>query len=386
MERRAPDSSRCCRDRTGRPLAHKGDDMTRVKLTAAACAAVLASCAFAAAAPGVLTDVLDRPAMQSPIAAKKLLLSVAHAGDRLVAVGPRGHIVVSMDAGATWRQSEVPLSSDLTAVYFPSPKVGWAVGHDGVVLATTDGGVSWTKQLDGRAVNDLVLADIEAKLAADPESVKLQGLAAEAQRNKEQGPDKPFLDVWFENDTTGYVVGAYGLLLKTEDGGRTWQSWFDREDNPRLMNLYSIRPAAGALYIVGEGGTVLRLDPEAQRFVAVPVEYGGSMFGVVDAGDAVLVHGLRGNAFRSTDGGATWTKVQTNLPATIVSGTSLEPGTVVLADQGGRLALSNDGGLSFEMIPMQRHMPITSITDAGAGRLAVTGPFGAMVAGPDAPR
>jgi len=64
-----------------------------------------------------------------------------------------------------------------------------------------------------------------------------------------------------------------------------------------------------------------------------------------------------------------------------VSGTSLEPGTVVLADQGGRLALSNDGGLSFEMIPMQRHMPITSITDAGAGRLAVTGPFGAMVAG-----
>jgi photosystem II stability/assembly factor-like uncharacterized protein len=359
--------------------------MTRSMLNAAFLAASWVTCAHAAP-DGVLSDVLDRPAMQSPVAAKKLLLSVAHAGDRLVAVGPRGHIVVSLDAGATWQQSPVPLSSDLTAVYFPSPKIGWAVGHDGIVLASTDGGVTWTKQLDGRAINDLVLADIKAKLEANPESAELRNLAAEAERNKEQGPDKPFLDVWFENDTTGYVVGAYGLLLKTTDAGKTWQSWFDRQDNPRLMNLYSIRPAAGALYISGEGGTVLKLDPAAQRFVAAPVDYAGSMFGVVDAGDAVLVYGLRGNAFRSADGGATWTKIDTKLPASIVSGTSLVPGTVLLADQGGRLALSNDGGLSFDLIPVQRHLPITSITDAGAGRLAVTGPFGAMVVGPDSPR
>lgn len=360
--------------------------MTRSMLTVAYLAAAWATCAQAGPADGVLRDVLDRPAIQSPVAAKKLLLSVAHAGDRLVAVGPRGHIVVSLDAGATWQQSEVPLSSDLTAVYFPSPKIGWAVGHDGVVLATSDGGVTWSKQLDGRAVNDLVLADIQAKLAADPESEQLQHLAAEAERNKELGADKPFLDVWFENDTTGYVVGAYGLLLKTTDAGRTWQSWFDRQDNPRLMNLYSIRPAAGALYVAGEGGTVLKLDPVAQRFVAAPLDYTGSMFGVADAGDAVLVYGLRGNAFRSADGGATWTKVDTRLPASIVGGTAIAPGTVVLADQGGRVALSSDGGMTFELIPLQRQVPLTSITDAGAGRLAVTGPFGVMLVGPDAPR
>jgi len=271
-------------------------------------------------------------------------------------------------------------------VHFPSPKAGWAVGHDGVVLATTDGGVTWTKQLDGRMVNNLVLADIQAKLAANPASVELQNLAAEAERSKEQGPDKPFLDVWFESDTTGYVVGAYGLLLKTTDGGKTWGSWFDRADNPRLMNLYSIRPAAGALYVAGEGGTVMKLDPVAQRFVAVPVEYAGSLFGITDGGSAVLVYGLRGNAFRSADGGATWTKVDAKLRASIVGGTSLAPGVVVLADQGGRLAVSNDGGVTFDLIPLQRNIPLTSITHAGAGRLAVTGPFGVMVVAPDAPR
>lgn len=360
--------------------------MSRAMLRAAVCAAALATCAHAATTAGALSDVLERPAMQSPIAARKLLISVALAGDRLVAVGPRGHIVVSTDAGATWQQSEVPVSADLAAVHFPSPKIGWAVGHDGVVLATTDGGATWTKQLDGHAVNDLILADIQAKLAANPESAELQNLASEAERNKEAGPDKPFLDVWFENDSTGYVVGAYGLLLKTTDGGQTWQSWFDRQDNPRLMNLYAIRPAAGALYVAGEGGTVLKLDPATQRFVATPIEYTGSMFGIADADSAVLVYGLRGNAFRSTDGGATWTKIDTKLPATIVGGTALTPGTVVLADQGGRIALSNDGGVTFELIPLQRNLPLTSITDAGAGRLAVTGPFGATVVGPDSTR
>ena len=358
--------------------------MERSTLTAAILVAALATCAHAPAVAS--TDVLDRPAMQSPIAAKKLLLAVTRVGDRLVAVGPRGHIVYSTDAGANWLQAQVPVSSDLTAVYFPSPKLGWAVGHDGVVLATTDGGATWTKQLDGRAVNDLILADVKAKLAAQPDSVELQALATEAERSKEVGPDKPFLDVWFENDTTGYVVGAYNLLLKTSDGGRTWQSWFDRTHNPRFMSFYSIRPAAGELYLAGEAGTVQRFDRATERFVSVPVDYAGSLFGIADAGSAVIVYGLRGNAFRSTDAGASWTKLDTMLPASIVGSASIGNLAIVLADQGGRVALSNDGGVTFSLLPLQRSVPLTSIADAGAGRLAVTGPFGVMVVAPDAPR
>jgi photosystem II stability/assembly factor-like uncharacterized protein len=341
---------------------------------------------MAAAEPAPSGDVLERPALASPIAARHLLLAVTQAGDALVAVGPRGHILVSPDAGMSWNQAAVPVSSDLTAVYFPSPKRGWAVGHDGVVLATSDGGATWTKQLDGRAVNALVLADLKTKLAANPQSTLLQGLTAEAERNVEAGADKPFLDVWFENDTTGWVVGAYNLLLRTTDGGQTWESWYDRTENPRLMNLYAIRPAAGHLFIAGEGGTVLRLDAAVGRFVAVPVDYAGSLFGIADTGDAVLVHGLRGNAFRSIDTGASWTRVDAGLPATIVSSTSPQPGVVILADQGGRLAISHDGATTFKPVPVQKTLPLTSIVDVGGGRLAATGPFGVMVVGPDAAR
>lgn len=359
--------------------------MKAILLSIAATATALAATVGAESAGGALSDVLERRAMPSPVAAQRLLVGVTRVGERLVAVGPRGHVVVSTDAGVSWQQAEVPVSSDLTAVHFASDRLGWAVGHDGVVLASSDGGMTWTKQLDGRAANDLILADITAKLAANPESTELQALAAEAQRSQEQGPDKPFLDVWFENEMHGYVVGAYNLLLETTDGGRTWESWFDRAENPRLMNLYSIRPAAGGVYIAGEGGTVLKLDPVARRFVSVSVDYGGSLFGVVDAGDAVLVFGLRGNAFRSADGGSTWTRIDTRLPATIVSAARQDHGEIVLADQGGRIAISHDGARTFDLIPRKRSLPLTAIAYAGADRLAATGPFGVIVVAPDAP-
>ena len=349
-------------------------------------AVVGASIAHAQPADAGLVDALERPAMQSPVAAKRLLVSVARVDERLVAVGPRGHIVVSTDAGASWQQAQVPVSSDLTAVYFVSDKIGWAVGHDGVVLASDDGGMTWTRQLDGRTTNELVLSGVRARLDADPQSAELQALVAEAERYKVQGADKPFLDVWFENETHGFVVGAYNLLFETSDGGRTWQSWFDRAENPRFMNLYAIRPAAGGLYIAGESGTVLKLDPVARRFISVSVDYRGSLFGVVGAGDAVLVFGLRGSAFRSADSGATWTRVDARLPATIVGAARQDHGEVVLADQSGRIAISHDGALTFDLVPRQRTVPLTSIAYAGADRLAATGPFGVMVVAPDAPR
>jgi photosystem II stability/assembly factor-like uncharacterized protein len=359
-------------------------------LAAVAAAVFITNSALAAGEPAsggaqaASADVLDRPAMPSELASRRLLVGMAKAGDKFVAVGPHGHIVLSADGGKTWTQAKVPVSSDLTAVWFASPTLGWTVGHDGVVLVSSDGGATWTKQLDGRIVNDLVLKDLQAKLAENPESEELMALEVEARRNAEMGADKPFLDVWFENETTGFVVGAYNLIFATTDGGQTWQSWFDRVPNPQFMSLYSIRPAAGGVFIAGEQGTFFRLDREAMKFVAVPVDYVGSLFGVVDAGDAVLTYGIKGRVFRSADAGATWVPVVSKLPTTIVGGATLAPRAVIMADQSGRLSTSKDGGNTFEPVQLPRTIPLTNIINAGDGKFGLTGPFGAMIVTPGA--
>ena len=158
-------------------------------------------------------DVLDTPAQKSPLAPRGLLNGLARAGKRVVAVGQRGHVLLSDDAGKSWQQADVPVSADLVAVHFPDAEAGWAVGHDGVVLHSTDGGRTWVRQLDGRSLGDVLVAYYER--SGDEKWL------GEAKRFAAQGAENPFLDVWFHDARNGYVVGAFGLVLRTADGGET---------------------------------------------------------------------------------------------------------------------------------------------------------------------
>ena len=85
-------------------------------------------------------DVLDLPAKVSALAIHSPLSGTARAGERVIAVGQRGHILFSDDAGQHWQQAAVPVSCDLTAVNFSSPSQGWAVGNDGVICTAATAG------------------------------------------------------------------------------------------------------------------------------------------------------------------------------------------------------------------------------------------------------
>jgi photosystem II stability/assembly factor-like uncharacterized protein len=317
-----------------------------------AAVAWLAAAAAAPASAAPFVDPLDAPSAPTALAPRRLLTAVTAAGPRLVAVGQRGHVVASDDGGATWAQASVPVSTDLTAVWFTSPERGFAAGHDGVVLATEDGGRTWTRRLDARS------------LPASPD-----GRAGSAS----------LLDVWFADARTGFAVGAFDLLLATEDGGATWTRWAGRTDNPRGLHLYAIRRAAGEVWIVGEQGLVLRLDPARGRFVAVPVPYRGSLFGVLAAGPDVIAFGLRGHAFRSRDRGATWERVATGVDETLTGGTTLPDGRVVLVTAAGRVLASDDGGATFRPASGGAASPAAGVAAAGPGAVAVVGAAGVRI-------
>jgi photosystem II stability/assembly factor-like uncharacterized protein len=354
---------------------------TTIARICAALSAAFACGAFAqaAAAGAGFQDPLALPAQASPLASRSMLQGVARAGQRLVAVGQRGHIVHSNDGGGSWQQANVPVSSDLTAVFFASELKGWAVGHDGVVLSTTDGGLNWTLQLDGHRANDLLVRHLEARALAQPQAANLKTLLDDARRYKDQGADKPFLDVWFADANNGWIVGAYNLIFRTTDGGRQWEPWFDRTDNPKLRNLHAVAQVGDGLYVVGESGLVLRLDAGTQRFMARPTPYSGSFFGVVGTRSVVLVYGLRGNAYASDSGGTGWQKVEVGLPATIVAATAMPDGALLLADSSGRVAMSNAEGRDFKPVALKQAMPLAGVADAGDGRLALVGPRGVAV-------
>src|SRR5438132_962784 len=97
-----------------------------------------------------------------------------------------------------------------------------------------------------------------------------RGLAAD-------GPDKRLLDLHFVDERGGFVVGAYNLILRTDDGGAHWQSIGERLDNPRGLHLYAIAAEGATLYIAGEQGLLLRSDDGGKRFERLTLPYTGSL-------------------------------------------------------------------------------------------------------------
>jgi len=318
-------------------------------------------------------DVLDLPAQSSELAVRSPLLGIAHAGQRLVTVGQRGHILYSDDGGQNWQQAEVPVSSDLTAVYFPTAAQGWAVGNDGVILHSSDAGATWRKQLDGRQIGELMLKHYAALANAEPDNEHWPLWVAEGQRLMEQGADKPLLDVWFANEKLGYAVGVFNLILRTEDGGQTWTPFQDRTDNPQGFHLNAIASTGDALYIAGEQGLLLKWDDASQRFAAVPTPYQGSFFGVLGKPGEVLVYGLRGNVLRSTDGGLNWTRLDSGLQVSITAATLDAEGHFRLFTQAGHMLMSRGDNAPLQLMPQSQQTPVAGAALAANGALVLVG-------------
>ena len=326
-------------------------------------------------------DPLDTPAPITSLATATQLGAVARAGTRLVAVGVRGLVLLSDDAGATWRQTPAPVSSDLVSVRFASARRGWAAGHDGVILFTDDGGATWSRQLDGRMTAELLTEHFKRRVAqGDAQAVRL---LEEVKRNYANGPEMPILDLWFEDEQVGWAVGPFGTILGTRDGGKTWVSWIEKVDNDKMLHYNAVRGVGTDLYLASEQGTLFKLDRARGRFVPLTTGYAGSFFGIVGTRDWLIAYGLRGSAWRSRDGGAHWEALATGVSAGLTGGTVLDDGRIVFVSQGGRLIVSRDQGASFKSLPVVRPDLFTDVVQATAGRVVLTGKAGPQSAALD---
>jgi photosystem II stability/assembly factor-like uncharacterized protein len=322
--------------------------------------AAIAAGGFATPSPAQIDsqDAANQPAEIAPLAAGSLLLDLAIAGKRLVAVGERGHVLLSDDQGASWRQAKaVPTRVMLTAVYFVDESFGWAVGHDETILNTVDGGETWTRS----------------------------HFAPEAQQ--------PLLDLWFANRVSGIAVGAYGAYFTTNDGGRSWsgakfapappppapgaQDPAAQDDVPPDYHLNRIVGVGNRLYIAAEGGQLYRSDDRGAHWRALPSPYEGSFFGLVPIrGEGLLAFGLRGHLFKSADAGETWTRLESNTTAMLTDGIAVNDLRVVIGGLTGVLLVSGDAGETFRLTQQDDRKGISALLPGPPGAVVVAGEGG----------
>ena len=242
-------------------------------------------------------------AMPSHLASQNLLTDIVNNQGRLVAVGERGHIIYS-DDGETWRQANVPVNVLLTAIDFVDDQIGFAVGHDAVLLKTTDGGLNW------QVINH------------QPEL------------------DKPLLNVKVFGQQV-IAVGAYGLYWQSIDAGTTWTSEFqdellieddrlyledlkqfepeayDDEKQFMLPHFNDIAKAGDDLIIVGEAGFVASSANAGKDWQQIETQYYGSYFSAIDSPQGVQLAGLRGSLYASPSLDGDWQRLPTPVAATI---------------------------------------------------------------------
>ena len=270
------------------------------------------------------------------------LLAVTHTGQRLVAIGDHGVVILS-DDGQTWRQSRrVPVDGLLTALSFADAQQGWAVGHGGVLLKTEDGGETWTLQqrMEGQPV---------------------------------------LLSVWFENSRHGIVVGAYGYAAQTEDGGQSWTRLIVGEegDDYHLNHIFS--GPDKSLFIAAEMVHAFRSLDHGTTWEKLDTGVRGSLWGGIGLRSGrVLLVGMSGRVLISDNIGDTWRELNSGSHEAITAVAQRADGRVALVGNGGLVAESDANLERFTTSLREDRINLAALAPMDDGRLLLFGSVGVV--------
>jgi len=240
--------------------------------------------------------------------------------ESILAVGERG-LVVHGTSGNGWTQIAAPVRRMLTAIARAGNGHLVAVGHDALILNNAGIDTAWTV------------------VQASPQQ------------------DIPLLDIWMDGDGRGLAVGAYGLVLTTEDHGHRWSP---RTLDPEAPHFYAVREDSdGTLFIVGEFGAVFRSRDQGKSWASLETGWDGTFFGL-RAGPAgrLLLYGLEGTILDSRDGGESWQRLESGVSASLYDAVFMPDGRVVVVGADGIVLVESAG--NFQRIPSSRRGAIST--------------------------
>ena len=264
-------------------------------------------------------------------------------------VGDKSLAIKTEDGGGTWQRVKVP-DGTLNDIFFVEEK-GWIVGGGGMILHTDDGGLNWKWQM-GSAPS------IPAKV-----EIPMDGTCPTV-----EGALKSLMKVFFMDRDRGVTVGADGTILRTENGGSSWEpAAFDSMEilpeelimngiiSLNLYDVFFLNEKSG--WIVGDSGTILHSEDGGNEWIVKNIGLLPPLFSISfknpDEGWAV---GQNGFSLKTEDGGKTWDKVVFEEENSLYEIRICGNYGVMVGDQA-TIIVTNDGGKTWGKVKTALYPP-----------------------------
>ncbi|GEM_PF-918630 len=245
------------------------------------------------------------------------------------AVGENGTVIVTINGGKTWEKQEsgVDVEISLYSVHFVNATVGWAVGENGTIIATTNGGITWYAQhsdvkTDLRAIH--FVNAMTGWAVGDSGTIITTTDSGNTWVKQKSGVEHILHSVYFVTATNGWTVGGEGTIITTEDGGQTWElqqigvlresSLFAEQglhypQKPNLYSVYFVNRMNG--WAVGEDATLIVTNDSGKTWQGesrVLQGAGPNLYSVHFINNTIgWAVGDDGTIVETEDGGKVWT-------------------------------------------------------------------------------
>ncbi len=220
------------------------------------------------------------------------------------AVGDNGTILNTTDGGVVWVAQSSDTSAALRGVTAVSANIAWAVGGSGLVLKTVDGGTNWNAQTTPTSNSPKGVSAVDGNIAwAVGASTILKTTDGGANWASQPDMGKDLRRVVAVDASTAWAVGS-NVSMRTTDGGATWIS--KTAAGITLTDVVALDSETA--WVSGGGGTIMKTSDGGTTWERMKSGTTQSLTGVsfINATTGWVV-GDGGIILKTSDGGTTWT-------------------------------------------------------------------------------
>ncbi|MFA7289178.1 MAG: YCF48-related protein, partial [Melioribacteraceae bacterium] len=275
------------------------------------------------------------------------------------------------------------VKTNFNSIVFADSKTSFAVGDSGSVVVSRDSGKTWL----GANINSKVLLnDVFSFRSGKCFIVGDSATLLMSQDNLNSFIDVPtmqmrngitFFNIYFKNESLGFITGNNGIILKTMNGGMNWKQVITNTDN-LLYDIVFTDNKSG--FAVGWEGTLLKTTDSGETWIKVDsnsdtylksIDFNMNGYGIIVGGNGTML--------RTTDYGRNWKKQNINIQGGFQKVKFIKENYVIALGIRGAILISNDSGESWKQLKTKVYNNLNSLAISPNGDVFIAGINGTII-------